>query len=80
MIWVIGGKNQKVVGLVCYLCWLGLLDCLRLLGLLDCLRLLDLLGLFGAIGLFGGGWADRVVEVVWLACMVRLVRLLGGIG
>ena len=58
----------------------GLSDCLRLLGLLDCLRLLDLLGLFGAIGLFGGGWADRVVEVVWLACMVRLVRLLGWIG
>ena len=68
---MIKGKNQKVVGLVYYLFWLGLLDCWRLL---------DLLGLFGAIGLFGGGWADRVVEVVWLACMVRLVRLLGWIG
>ena len=52
-----------------------MLDYLRLLGLLDCLRLLDLLGLFGVIGLFGGGWADKVVEVVWLACMVRLVGL-----
>ena len=61
---MIGGKNQKVVGLVCYLCWLGLLDCLKLLGLLDCLRLLDLLGTFGAIGLVGFGWAERVAEVV----------------
>ena len=33
------------------------------------------MGLIGAVGLFGGGWAVRVVEVVWLACMVRLVRL-----
>ena len=23
----------------------------------------------------GGGWAVRMVEVVWLACMVRLVRV-----
>ena len=51
------GKNQKVVGLVYYLCWLGLLDCLRLLGLLDCLRLL---GLF-LLGLVRGGWVVRVV-------------------
>ena len=29
----------------------------------------------GRLGLVGGSWADRVVEVVWLACMVRLVRL-----
>ena len=41
---MIGGKNQKVVGLFYYLFWLGLLDCWRLL---------DLLGLFGAIG---PGW------------------------
>ena len=29
----------------------------------------------GAVGLFGSGCAVREVEVVWLACMVRLVRL-----
>ena len=27
------------------------------------------------VGLVGGGWAVRVAKVVWLACMVRLVRV-----
>ena len=27
------------------------------------------------VGLVGGGWAVTVAKVVWLACMVRLVRV-----
>ena len=46
MIWVIGGKNQKVVGLV---------------GFVGLFEIVGLVGLFEIVGLVGAVWGDWAV-------------------